>query len=92
MYVVQVVQSGSGLLSAGCGSGRQQKPKCSRSVSSEALNSREGLSHGVIYMQPSFETPQVSLMLLVARLYHTMHWVGGLPCEWSWSGSASYLW
>jgi hypothetical protein len=67
MYVVQVVQSGSGLLSAGYGSGRQQKPQCSRSVSSEALNGREGPSHGVIYMQPSVQTPQVSLVLLRVR-------------------------
>jgi hypothetical protein len=77
MYVVQVVQSGRGLLSAGYGSGRQQKPQCSRGVSSEALKGREGLSHGVIYMPPSCGTPQVSLVLLLARYHRAMHRVQG---------------
>lgn len=57
MYVVHVVQSGSSRFSAVHG----QKSRYSRCLSTEAISGREALSHGVIYVQPSVETPQVSL-------------------------------
>lgn len=62
MYVVQVVQSGSGRLSASFGSGRQHTPRSNtRNCSAEACNGREALQHGVIYVQPTYETPKVCL-------------------------------
>lgn len=56
MYVVQVVQAGSGLRFGPAG---RQHHSSNRSVSAEASVGREGLNHGVIHMPPPYEAPQV---------------------------------